>query len=200
MAGGTEAGGTMRVRRRSRISRAGAAVLVVAFSVTSLPAAAWDDARDEFFGSGLEAFTGLRSEDVEEIGDGELDSMRGKFREFYFSFDASGFARAPSAPQDTIEVAGGIFERVEGIPPIVEGGSIGGEFTLRNNVTGDSIRIVDSLNNSNGLFQFTQVVGDNNVVFQNVTINLAIFEASELVANPVRHRLSQINFFGRGRD
>src|SRR5512139_2554448 len=44
---------------------------------------------DEFFGAGLEEFTGLRHSDVSAIADKDLDTMRGRYGEVYLGFDGS---------------------------------------------------------------------------------------------------------------
>jgi len=123
---------------------------------------------DEFFGAGLEEFTGLRHADVAEIADEDLDTMRGRYAEFYFGFDASSLGLDRSA---SVIVTGTIPNN---------GSSLVGQATVRDTLNNTAYEVSsnflsDSFNNAQGVVQLVQIAGNNNVVYQNLKVDIAVF-------------------------
>jgi len=124
----------------------------------------------DFFGAGLEEFTGLRRSDVQELADDELDGMRGRFGEFYLGFDGSSLG----PHQSGVVVSGAIPSR---------GGSLVGQVTVRDSRTSSAFELTtnlltDSFNNTQGVVQLVQIAGNNNVVYQNLNVDVAVFFGS----------------------
>ena len=125
-------------------------------------------AKDDFFGDGLEELTGLRHADVEEIADEDLDTMRGRYGEFYLGFDASNLGLDHSGD---VVVTGKIPSN---------GGSLIGQVTVRDTLTNTAYSVStnvlsDSFNNAQGVVQLVQIAGNNNVVYQNLKVDIAVF-------------------------
>jgi hypothetical protein len=147
-------------------------------------------AEDDFFGSGLEEFTGLRHQDVHEVADEKLDTMRGRYAEFYFGFD-------PSSP--SFDRSGELV--VTGTIPS-NGGSLVGQVTVRDALSSSAFQIStnllrDSFNNTSGVVQLVQITGNSNVVYQNLTLDVAIFFGNS-TADP-NYTTFQRYVQGRGR-
>ena len=157
----------MRTMRRILAAWIGAVGLVFGMP-RELLAASPDD---EFFGAGLEEFTGLRHSDVHEIADKDLETMRGRYGEVYLGFDGSSLGSDHSAG---IVVTGTIPSN---------GGKLVGQVTVRDTGSNTAYAVstnllTDSFNNAQGVVQLVQIAGNNNVVYQNLKVDIAVFFGS----------------------
>lgn len=176
-------------------------LLAVAFLVVgATPRSAVAADQDEFFGEGqIEAFTGLRSEEVEEVDDGELDGMRGGFMGMLVSgnvINGDGSIGTTFAFSNLGDRTGNFrFESIDPSNPAVEGGGIGGGVNVTNTM-GEALRVT-SIENSftSGISIVSQVPGNNNQIYQNLTINIALLNVTPQNLAAVRYQLGK--FFGR---
>lgn len=162
----------MEVTIRKLVALLGAASVVLGLPCW-IPAAS---AKDDFFDDGLEEFTGLRHQDVHEVAEEELDTMRGRYSEFYFGFDPAN--PGPSRPGEIV---------VTGTIP-TNGGSLIGQVTVRDTLSSSAFELstnllTDSFNNTQGVIQLVQIAGNNNVVYQNLTVDIAIFYGTPTTAD-----------------
>lgn len=161
----------------------------------------------DYFGGGLEAFTGLPADAVSELSDAEMDDLRGMFAGFYFSVAFSGFAEVDGAVDGRLQVDVGFdgetgslsFESEPGSAPApVEGGSLAGRgpVIVRDNATGEAIRVQaqvgPAFDDARGAFLITQVPGNANNVAAQLSINLVVLEATAQNVEAVRTRLLRL--------
>jgi hypothetical protein len=172
------------VMKRTFVALIGAAGLLLGLAGWT-PAAS---AEDDFFGAGLEEFTGLRHQDVHEVADEDLDAMRGRYLDLAVGVDLLGLNGSES-----LDVTGTIPNN---------GGALVGQVTVRDKLTPsgfslDTNLVTDSFNNARGVIQVSMITGNNNVVYQTLTLNVAIFYGSS-TADP-NFTTFQRYVQGRGR-
>jgi len=173
------------VMKRTLVASIGAAGLFLGLPGWIPPASAEDD----FFGAGLEEFTGLRHQDVHEVADEDLDTMRGRYLDLAVGVDLLGL----NGSDNSLDVTGTIPNN---------GGALVGQVTVRDRLNSSGFELstnllTDSFNNATGVVQVSMITGNNNVVYQHLTLNVAIFYGSS-TADP-NFTTFQRYVQGRGR-
>lgn len=168
---------------------------------------AWAD--DDFFGEDFESFTGVARTEARELGVSDLDEIRGGYAGeplgFWFTVTYAGEVEMNGTSRGNLDIDAGFsgehgsfsLQNDDGTPAAVEGGALrGSSVVVRDSSTGDGLRLAavsgDSFNGARGVFQITQVPGDRNNISTQLSINIAILEATEQNVDMVRNRLLTI--------
>jgi len=191
------------MRKQGHSSRARPALvasLIWGLSISTIPGRT---SAEDLLGADFESFTGIPAEAVQAIPDAELDQLRGTYLGFYFSVTLSGMVEMGGAVDASLSVTAGLGDQTGGLAFHTDsptGGAGGGpasggpSVTVTNGATGEAFRIQAGIGNgafggAQGVFQISQVPGDNNAVAQRMIINLAIIQTPDSGVAAVRDAL-----------
>jgi hypothetical protein len=189
----------MRASRQHR--SADALSLLLAFVTTMASSMARPAAAKEgdLLGTDFEAFTGIPKASAHEIPDAELDTYRGMAGILFFQVALTGLVdlngnvianlnvnTGLGGESDTVSLPG----TSSGQPVTLQGNGAGGATVTPAGGTPFLVQASigsDAFQNSNGIFQISQIPGNNNSVITQLTVNVGFVQATPQVLNQIQN-------------